>query len=263
MSSNTNTDSYGSPQAAPISSVGSPRAPVSAPISAPAPPPSASSYRSPQSSILTPQAQYGSGATNTFSSGSDPLIVDNSVPFSPSAQDTYSVSQPSPPVVLAPEIKQAPAPAPAPDSYGGSQFPVLTPDTDTSSIAQPSEPVVIVPEIKEAPVLAPASDAASLAEPVVGTTARSLTVDYDYDDYDPSDVPADQAAQLPSYGISSTRAPESLDTYGVASNSGIEDNFLDDYDPFDVPADQVRRGTAGPQMDINQPPPVFQIQPLH
>ena len=66
------------------------------------------------------------------------------------------------------------------------------------------------------------------------TTARSFTVDYD--DYDPNDVPADQAAPaptLPSYGISST--PQPLDTYGVASNSA----FADDYDPDDVPPDQV------------------------
>ena len=218
MSSGSNSDSYGSPQAAPLSSPGSPRAPVSL-VSAPAPPPS------PQSSILTPQAQYGSGATNTFSSGSDPVIVDNSVPFSPSAQDTYSVAQPSPPVL---------APAPAPDSYGGAQFPVLAPapDLDTASKAQTSDPVILLPETKEAP--------AAAAEPVVlspvqATTARSLTVDYSYDDYDPSDVPADQAAELPSYGISSTIAPESLDTYGVGSNSALSD----DYDPSDVPADQV------------------------
>ena len=226
-SSNTNTDSYGSPQAAPLSSV-----------SAPAPPPAANTYTSPQSSppasILTPQAQYGSGATNTFSSGSEPVIVDNSVPFSPSAQDTYSQAQPSPPVVLTPEVEQAPAPASAPDpvilvpevkqapapavdSYGGAQFPVLAPasDLDTSSLAEPSEPVVL--------------------SPVQATTARSLTVDYSYDDYDPSDVPPDQAAELPSYGISSTQAPESLDTFGVASNSAL----ADDYDASDVPADQV------------------------
>ena len=70
--------------------------------------------------------------------------------------------------------------------------------------------------------------------PVIATTARSFTVDYD--DYDPNDVPADQAApapELPSYGISST--PEPLDTYDVASNSA----FADDYDPNDVPPDQV------------------------
>ena len=242
VSSPTNTDSYGSPQAAPISSVGSPRAPVSPP----APPPSTNTYSSPGSSVLAPQSQYGSGATNTFSSGSDPVIVDNSVAFSPSAQDTYSVAQPSPP-----------APAPAADSYGGAQFPVLAPASDTASLAQPSDPVILTPEIKEAPapavdsyggaqfpVLAPAPevDTSSLAEPVVlipavvATTARSLTVDYSYDDYDPSDVPPDQAAELPSYGISSTLAPESLETYGVASNSG---SLSDDYDPSDVPADQA------------------------
>ena len=224
-SSNTNTDSYGSPQAAPLSTV-----------SAPAPPPAANTYSSPQSSpqsslassILTPQAQYGSGATNTFSSGSEPVIVDNSVPFSPSAQDTYSQAQASPPVVLSPEVKDAPAPvilvpevkqapAPAVDSYGGAQFPVLAPasDLDTSSLAEPSEPEVL--------------------SPVQATTARSLTVDYSYDDYDPSDVPPDQAAELPSYGISSTQAPESLDTFGVASNSALSD----DYDASDVPPDQV------------------------
>ena len=87
-------------------------------------------------------------------------------------------------------------------------------------------------------MLTPAAelDTSALAEPVVvSTTARSLTVDYSYDDYDPSDVPPDQAAELPSYGISSTLAPESLDTYGVASNSAV----IDDYDPNDVPADQA------------------------
>ena len=226
VSGPTNTDSYGSPQAAPISSGGSPRAPVFPP----APPPSSNTYSSPGSpgsSILTPQSQYGSGATNTFSSGSDPVIVDNSVAFSPSAQDTYSIAQPSPP-----------APAPASDSYGGAQFPVLAPASDTASLAQPADPVILTPEIKEAPEL----DTSSLAEPVVlspvvaATTARSLTVDYSYDDYDPSDVPPDQAAELPSYGISSTLAPDSLDTYGVASNSG---SLSDDYDPSDVPPDQA------------------------
>ena len=256
MRGNTNTDSYGSPQAAPLSSA--PLAPR-APVSAPAPPPASNTYSAPQSppsSFLNPQAQYGSGATNTFSSGSDPLIVDNSVAFSPSAQDTYSLAQPSPPVILTPQIKQAPAPAPAPDSYGGAQFPVLTPSVDISSIGQASDPVILAPETKAAPavdsyggaefpVLAPAPDldTSSLAEPVVATTARSLTVDYSdysYDDYDPSDVPPDQAApELPSYGISSTLAPESLDTYGVASNSGSQAELSDDYDPSDVPADQA------------------------
>ena len=70
-----------------------------------------------------------------------------------------------------------------------------------------------------------------LAPAVTVTTARSFTVEYD--DYDPNDVPADQAAPLPSYGISST--PDTLDTYGVASNSAL----ADDYDPNDVPPDQV------------------------
>ena len=198
--------------------MGSPRAPVSAPApsgntySAPSQPP-LTSYSSPassdSSSVLVPQSQYGSGATNTFSASPDPVIVDNSVPFSASAPDSYDISsigQSLP--VLTPEVKQAPASAL--DSYGAAESPVL-------------------------PAAAPLDTYGG------ATTARSLSVDY-YDDYDPNDVPADQAApELPSYGISST--PDSLDTYGVASNSAlIDDNFLDDYDPLDVPADQVRTG---------------------
>ena len=198
----------------------------------------------PTSSILQPQSQYGSGATNTFNSHSDPVIVDNSLPFAPSPPDTNdtpvldSYSDLSS-IAAAPQLKEA-----SPDSYGAAQSPVLPPAAPLDSYVS-----------DESPVLPP-------VPPVTATTARSFTVDDYYDDYDPSDIPADQASpEIPSYGISST--PDTLDTYGVASNSGIEDNFLDDYDPFDVPADQVRRGTAGPQMDINQPPPVFQIQPLH
>lgn len=134
---------------------------------------------------------------------------------------------PSPaPVIIAADPPAPRAPAPASDSYGAAISPVLAPS--------PS-PVIIAadPPAPRAPVSAPDSYGAAVAPvlpPVIATTARSFTVDYD--DYDPNDVPADQAADLPSYGIST---PNTLATYGVASNSA----FADDYDPNDVPADQV------------------------
>ena len=119
------------------------------------------------------------------------------------------------------------APASAPDSYGAAIAPVLPPVQEAVVIAA-AEPLA-----PRAPASAPDSYGGAVAPvlaPVSVTTARSFTVDYD--DYDPNDVPADQAAPLPSYGIST---PNTLDTYGVASNSA----FADDYDPNDVPPDQV------------------------
>jgi len=252
------TDSYGAPQGPVIQQ---PRAPASAPAPSPSsyssPSSSSTSYSSPSSqpqssysspvsntnSYSSPQpssslpaipTQYGAGATNTFSPGG-PIINDNSVPFSaPAGSPAITYNNP----VQAPA---PPAPSTAPDSYGGAIAPVI--------IA--ADPVPAAPRAPEsapdayggaiAPVLPPQSAPdsyggaiAPVLPPVIATTARSFTVDYD--DYDPNDVPADQAApapELPSYGISST--PEPLDTYGVASNSA----FADDYDPNDVPPDQA------------------------
>lgn len=205
------------------------------------------SISSPSLSSSLPEipTQYGSGATNTFTQG-DPIIQDNSASYSPSqpssipaqsltpaqAPDSYGgaiapVLIPSPaPVIIAADPPAPRAPAPASDSYGAAISPVLAPS--------PS-PVIIAadPPAPRAPVSAPDSYGAAVAPvlpPVIATTARSFTVDYD--DYDPNDVPADQAADLPSYGIST---PNTLATYGVASNSA----FADDYDPNDVPADQA------------------------
>ena len=123
-----------------------PRAPAAASIiSPPAPAPA------PVAALPAIPTQYGSGATNTWSPGA-PVITDNSAPFAASQ----------------------PAPAPAPDSYGGAIAPVLAPQGRAPAPAPDTYGGAI------APVLAP----------VTVTTARSFTVDYD--DYDPNDVPIDQ-----------------------------------------------------------------------
>ena len=266
-----NTDDYGSPQADPISAPAppppsssdytAPQSPVSTSYSNPPQPvstafntqPPANSQLS-QSNALLPQSQYGSGATNTFSAAADPIIVDNSVPFTPSAVDSYNTDVSS--------IAQSSPPASAPDSYGVAQSAVLPPapdvvdayNTDISSIGPSAAPLPAPDSYLAAKAPAPAPDSygvpqSSVLPPVLATTARSFTVDYD--DYDPDDVPADQAApELPGYGISST--VDSLDVYGVASNSPAlpEQKALPevpqdyyDYDPLDVPADQVRIST--------------------
>ena len=192
------TDSYGAPEAAPISTGDSYGAPAAAPVTA-----GGDSYGSPAASPVTGggeellaavgaaglQPQYGAGALNTYASpGAEPIISDNSDTAAP-AIDSYGGAVG--PVVSLPNLDPSPAAAPAPDSYGGAVAPVL--------------------EAAPAPAYDdydPSDIPADQAAPVITDNAAAPAVDID--DYDPSDIPADQAEPLAGYGR------DAVDVYGSA-----------------------------------------------
>ena len=198
------TDSYGAPEAAPISTGDSYGAPAAAPVTA-----GGDSYGSPAASPVTGggeqlagpqpvlaavgaaglQPQYGAGALNTYASpGAEPIISDNSGAAAP-AIDSYGGAVG--PVVSLPNLDPSPAPALAPDSYGGAVAPVL--EAAPAPTYDDYDPSDIPPD---------------QAAPVITDNAAAPAVDID--DYDPSDIPADQAESLAGYGR------DAVDVYGSA-----------------------------------------------
>ena len=112
----------------------------------------------------------------SFEPASYAVNSDSSFPASPSVQDN---SAPASDSYGEPQFPVAPTPSSAQDSYGEPVYPTLPPQPAVIAAAPPAD------EYGE-PRAAPLPP-----QPVSITTARSFTVDYD--DYDPNDVPADQA----------------------------------------------------------------------
>ena len=113
----------------------------------------------------------------SFEPASYSVNSDSSLPASPSVQDNSAPASDSYGEPQFPPV--APTPSSAPDSYGEPVYPTLPPQPAVIAAAPPADEYG---EPRSAP-LPP--------QPVSITTARSFTVDYD--DYDPNDVPADQA----------------------------------------------------------------------
>ena len=113
----------------------------------------------------------------SFEPASYSVNSDSSLPASPSVQDNSAPASDSYGEPQFPPV--APTPSSAPDSYGEPVYPTLPPQPAVIAAAPPAD------EYGE-PRAAPLPP-----QPVSITTARSFTVDYD--DYDPNDVPADQA----------------------------------------------------------------------
>ena len=137
---------------------------------------------------------------------------------------------------LAPESSDS---NPASDSYNGAissmnlqadlpqNFKPAPAEPGSYSLIEDVDPVIVASDAPFDPQIAavlPKAAGDSYGSP----QSNVLTPQVDMDDYDPNDVPADQAAPLPSYGSS-----EVLDIYGQS------DSFVDDYDPNDIPPDQA------------------------
>ena len=225
---------------------------------------SGDTYSAPTSSILQQDAPQIAPASDSYGGAVAPIIADAAPAGDSYGGAIAPVIADAAPAIdsyggaIAPVVADA---APASDSYGGAIAPVIAdaaPAIDSyggavapvfvAADAPISTPVDSAPVIYQLsnPDSSPASDSyggavgpvivsadPTLDLPTVAVSAPDsygtpqsdvLPPQSDPDDYDPNDIPADQAAPLPGY------ADDSLPGYA------------DDYDPNDIPPDQAEDG---------------------
>lgn len=227
-----NTDSYGAPAADPIVQDGY-GAPAAAPISSQNP---VDSYGAPQSPAL---AAAPAPAQNTDSYGAPAASPIEAVPYNP---QWTPISAPG-------GLGRAPARRPITTSTA-EQYGAPQPITDIDLPEQPS--VVAVPDTKSqvdvyGSPLAPVGTSAPVPAAVLQADAPTsfdaapfFIPSDDYDEYDASDIPPDQARQQQDDDLDTYGAPPAPVVEAVAPAVVVAADEYDDYDPSDIPPDQAK-----------------------